>query len=104
MITVEDKLIAALRKLKYASVQTMSECAKIEVWSAKRAIRSMRKKGMVYIYRWVIEDGALVRVFMEGNEPDAKQPEVDEIALQREQERLKNLRPDIAASWIKRKA
>jgi hypothetical protein len=104
MITVEDKLIAALKKLKYASVQTMSECAQIEVWSAKRAIRSMRKKSMVYICRWVIEDGELVRVFMEGNEPDAKQPEAEEIARQREQYWKMNLRPDIAASWIKRKA
>lgn len=103
MITIEEKIIAALKRLKYASVQSISECAGLEIWSTKRAVRSMRGKGLIYIYQWAIEDRALVRVFKLGNQPDAKQPDAQEIRQQRLDEQAKNVRPDIAASWIKRK-
>jgi hypothetical protein len=103
MLTIEEKLIVALKRLKYASVQSIAECAGLEVWSCKRAIRSMRGKGLMYVYQWSIEDGSLVRVFKLGNQPDAKQPGADEVRQQRMDEQNRNVRPDIAASWIKRK-
>jgi hypothetical protein len=103
MTTIEERIIAALKRLKYASVQSISECAGLEIWSCKRAVRSMRGKGLMYIYQWSIEDGALVRVFKLGSEPDAKQPSAEEVRQQKANEQNRNVRPDIAASWIKRK-
>ena len=103
MITIEEKLIAALKRLRYASIQSIAECAGVELWSCKRAVRSMRAKSLLYVDHWSVEDGALVRVFKLGNQPDAKQPDADEVRQQRMNEQNRNVRPDIAASWIKRK-
>jgi hypothetical protein len=103
IVTIEERIIAALKTKGYASAQSISECAGIEIWSTKRAVRSMRGKGLIYIYQWSVEDGALVRVFKLGNQPDAKQPGADEVRQQRMDEQNRNVRPDIAASWIKRK-
>jgi hypothetical protein len=103
MLTIEEKLLAALNDLQQASTKSLAECVKVEIWSVKRVIRSMRKKRLIYICKWSVEGDFLAPVFTSGDRPDAAQPGATEVKEQKMVAQIWHARPDIAASWIKRK-